>query len=191
VASGMDVSAITARRALESLVSDGVLVRRRGRGGGTFVAQAPSPIDDHAVRALRADEHEVRRLIDERMLMEATLAHFAAQRATDVQLAELAKHVEAAAAADTWAAFHLADRAFHLGVGAASGCQAAVRHAKVLKALYRYYLPYPIEHLHASNEQHRAILAAIVARDPVAALTESYEHVAALHTEMFIGFDAR
>jgi GntR family transcriptional regulator, transcriptional repressor for pyruvate dehydrogenase complex len=191
VASGMDVSAITARRALESLVTDGVLVRRPGRGGGTFVAPAPSHIDDPAVRAMRADEHAVRRLVDERMLMESTLAHFAARHATDAQLAELAEHVDAAAAAETWAAFHSADRAFHLGIGAASGCPAAGRHAEVLHALYRYYLPYPIEHLHASNEQHRAILAALVARDPVAALTETYEHVAVLHAEMFIGFDDR
>jgi GntR family transcriptional regulator, transcriptional repressor for pyruvate dehydrogenase complex len=191
VASGMDVSAITARRALESLVTDGVLVRRRGRGGGTFVARAASRIDDPAVRALRADEHAVRRLVDERLLMESTLAHLAAQRATDAQLAELAKHVDAAAAADTWAAFHLADRAFHLGIGAASGCPAAARHAEVLQSLYRYYVPYPIEHLHASNEQHRAILAALVARDPVGALTKTYEHVAVLHAEMYFGFDAR
>jgi GntR family transcriptional regulator, transcriptional repressor for pyruvate dehydrogenase complex len=191
VASGMEVGAITARRALESLVTDGVLVRRRGRGGGTFVAADPSHVDDDAVRALRADEHAVRRLIDERLLMESTLTHLAAQRATDVQLAELARHVDAAAAADTWVAFHLADRAFPLGIGAASGCPAAARHAEVLQALYRYYVPYPIEHLHASNQQHRAILAALVARDPVAALTAAYEHVAVLYAEMFIGFDAR
>jgi DNA-binding FadR family transcriptional regulator len=190
VAAGMDISAITARRALENLVADGVLVRRRGRGGGTFVAPVPSRSEDPAVRALRADEHAVRRLIDERMLMEPTLAHLAAQHGTDAQFAELAEHIEAAAAADTWAAFHLADRAFHLGIGIASGSPAAARHAEMLQALYRYYVPYPIEHLHASNEQHRAILAALVARDPGEALTQTYKHVAALHAEMFVGFDA-
>jgi GntR family transcriptional repressor for pyruvate dehydrogenase complex len=191
VASGMDVSAITARRALESLVDDGVLVRRPGRGGGTFVAPRPVRVDDPAVRAMRADEHTVRRLIDERLLMESALAHLAALRATDAQLAELAENVEAAAVADTWAAFHSADRAFHLGVGAASGSPAAARHAEVLHALYRYYVPYPIEHLHASNEQHRAILAALVAHDPVEAVAATYAHVNALNVEMFIGLDAR
>jgi DNA-binding FadR family transcriptional regulator len=191
VASGMDVSAITARRALESLVDDGVLVRRPGRGGGTFVASRPVRVDDPAVRAMRADEHTVRRLIDERLLMESALAHLAAIHATDAQLAQLAEHVEAAAVAHTWAAFHSADRAFHLGVGAASGSQAATRHAEVLHALYRYYVPYPIEHLHASNEQHRAILAALVAHDPVGAVAATYAHVEVLYAEMFIGLDAR
>ncbi|MGA7204801.1 MAG: GntR family transcriptional regulator, partial [Specibacter sp.] len=37
VALGLSVSPITARRALTSLADDGVVVRRRGRSGGTFV----------------------------------------------------------------------------------------------------------------------------------------------------------
>ena len=42
VARGLSVSPITARRALTSLAEDGVLVRRRGRTGGTFVADPPN-----------------------------------------------------------------------------------------------------------------------------------------------------
>jgi DNA-binding GntR family transcriptional regulator len=38
VALGLSVSPITARRALASLAEQGVVVRRRGRAGGTFVA---------------------------------------------------------------------------------------------------------------------------------------------------------
>ncbi|MFC7766818.1 GntR family transcriptional regulator [Leucobacter soli] len=41
IATGLEVSSITARRGLESLMDDGVLVRRPGRGGGTFVAETP------------------------------------------------------------------------------------------------------------------------------------------------------
>jgi DNA-binding GntR family transcriptional regulator len=40
VALGLSVSPITARRALASLAEQGVVVRRRGRAGGTFVADA-------------------------------------------------------------------------------------------------------------------------------------------------------
>ncbi len=41
VALGLSVSPITARRALTSLAEEGVVVRRRGRNGGTFVADEP------------------------------------------------------------------------------------------------------------------------------------------------------
>ena len=41
VALGLSVSPITARRALASLAEQGVVVRRRGRAGGTFVADSP------------------------------------------------------------------------------------------------------------------------------------------------------
>jgi DNA-binding FadR family transcriptional regulator len=44
VALGLSVSPITARRALASLADQGVVVRRRGRAGGTFVADEPPTI---------------------------------------------------------------------------------------------------------------------------------------------------
>lgn len=67
LAAGLEVSVITARRALESLVDDGVLERRRGRGGGTFVAADPPTINDSSVTAYRADADAILRLIDQRL----------------------------------------------------------------------------------------------------------------------------
>ena len=89
IAGGLEVSHITARRALESLVAEGVLVRRRGRGGGTFVADDPPTLDDSSVTAYRADEQAILRLIDQRSLMESAIVAAAALRATAAQCDEL------------------------------------------------------------------------------------------------------
>src|SRR5690606_24312304 len=94
IAAGLEVSEITARRALESLVVDGVLVRRPGRGGGTFVADDPPPVDDESVRAYRMDEQAIRSLIDQRSLMESAIVFEAAQRATPAQCDELDALIE-------------------------------------------------------------------------------------------------
>ena len=50
VALGLSVSPITARRALASLAEQGVVVRRRGRGGGTFVADNPPRRSSRSLR---------------------------------------------------------------------------------------------------------------------------------------------
>ena len=81
VAAALDVSEITARRAVKSLAEEGLLRRVRGRSGGTFVADdAPAAAGraGGAVQAYRADAEAVHRLIDQRLLAETSLTHFAA-----------------------------------------------------------------------------------------------------------------
>ena len=52
IAAALGVSEITARRALVSLCADGVLERRRGRSGGTLVAERPVKGEGHRDRGL-------------------------------------------------------------------------------------------------------------------------------------------
>jgi GntR family transcriptional repressor for pyruvate dehydrogenase complex len=191
VAAALDVAEITVRRALKSLADEGVLIRRRGRNGGTFVASSTSaPVD--AVSAYRADSVEVHRLIDRRVLIECTLAHYAAINATADQIAGLTGHVEAAAAAENWTDYHFADEQFHLGVATASGLPWALPHyTEVLYGLYRYFLPYPIEYLHSANEDHAQLVAALSRRDPIAAVSITERHVSVLHEKMFVGLAER
>jgi GntR family transcriptional repressor for pyruvate dehydrogenase complex len=191
VAGGLDVSAITARRALEGLAAEGVLVRRRGRHGGTFVETEPASPGDVAVSAYRAAGDEVHRLIDERLLMESAVAHEAALRATPDDLAVLRRYVQAGARAESWAAFHAADRAFHRAVAEASRLAAAPRYVDVLERLYRYFVPYPIEFLRHSNDQHRDLVDALERRDPVAAVDITRQHVGSLHDDMFVSLGHR
>jgi len=186
LAAGLDVSEITARRALEQLVADGMLVRRRGRHGGTFVAEKLQITGDHAVRTYLEAADEVHRLIDQRMLMESAVVHAAVMEGSDAELRAIQAHVDAGAAATSWATFHAADRAFHIAFAEASHLDAAARYLEVLDALHRFFVPYPLEHLRQSNDEHRAILRAALDRDAGAAVRTTRDHVRGLHRDMFM-----
>lgn len=188
IAEALDVSEITARRALESLAEDGTLTRRRGRGGGTFVADKKLT-SSGAVDVYRGDAQEVHRLIDARILLESALLHHAAQNATDEQIAQLQTHIEAAGAAANWGEYHLADERFHAGLATAAGLPWAMPHyLDVLTRLYRYFIPYPIDQLRLANHDHERILDAVRRHDPVDAVAEISAHVSALHSTMFVGY---
>lgn len=192
VAGALDVSEITVRRALKSLADDGVLVRRRGRNGGTFVADQASAGAVDAVTAYRADSAEVHSLIDRRVLLECAITHHAALNATADQLDELDAFVEQAASAQNWTDYHAADEKLHAGVALASGLTWALPYYhEVLYALYRYFLPYPVAYLHRVNHEHAELVAALRRKDPVAAVEVIERHVSALHDSMFVGLGER
>lgn len=188
VAAGLSVGTITARRALTSLADEGIVVRRRGRHGGTFVAEEPPP---EALRALTvgpADFAAVHQLVDRRLLFECSVTHFAALGATDRQLDELDGLATTMAASATWADYHQADERFHRLVGAASGLDGArEQYQRVLAELYGYFLPYPISELHAANQDHVELVAALRDRDVVRSVAIARRHVDVLHRTMFMG----
>ncbi len=188
IAGAMDVSEITVRRALTALAHDGVLERRRGRNGGTLVAANPTLGTVTEADAYRSATTEVHDLIDQRLLLECGVAHLAARSATRAQLAALRRLVRVMDRASTWAEFHTADEHFHRAVADATALPtAAAQYGVVLRELYRYYLPYPMDYLRASNCEHRDLVDAIAARDAVRAVNVAHGHVATLHDTMFVG----
>jgi DNA-binding FadR family transcriptional regulator len=196
LAKTLDVGEITARRAIESLAEEGVVERRRGRAGGTFVASSgqrrAADAGADAVAAYLADSDEVHRLIEVRLLLEAALTHHAALRATPAEIEQLRRHVDDAGAAATWADYHLADERFHRGVARVSGLDWAIGYYDtVLTDLYAYFLPYPIAYLHDTNREHAALVDALARHDPVRAVSIIEAHVAVLHESMFVGLQER
>ncbi len=190
VADALGVGVSTVRRAFRSLADDGVVVRRRGRAGGTFVTAHPRTDRVEATAAYRSDADTVTDLIDRRALMESSLAQFAASAATADQLAELEKHIAAAASATDWSAFHAADERFHRGVAAASGqIWALESYGRTLESLYRYFVPYPVAYLQANNLEHVRLLEALRRGDGATAGEIARDHVLALHGSMFTGLD--
>lgn len=191
VAAGLEVSPITARRALESLVADGVLVRRPGRGGGTFVADAPPSLNDSSVSAYRADDRAIQRLIDQRVLMESAIVHEAARRATPAQCRELDRLVLETQEAQTWAEYSVADNGFHHFCAEISELPEVPTYLETYEALHKYFVPYPLERLQGSSDEHRALIAAFRAHDQAAAVSIARKHVGALRRDMFPSLSKR
>ena len=190
IAAGLEVSPITARRGLESLVADGVLVRRPGRGGGTFVTEAPPQLDDPGVLAYRADGRTIHRLVEQRSLMESAIVHAAALRATPEECDQLDELIAQSQASRDWMEHHVPDAKFHRLVADMSGLPEKNAYLAVYEELIRYFVPYPQPRLEVSRDEHRALVAAFRRHDPVAAVAVIRDHVSALHREMFVGLEA-
>lgn len=188
IAAALDVGEITVRRALASLHADGLLERRRGRGGGTLVAERPSRRAVAEVEAYRSVAAEVHHLVDHRLVLECGIAHLAATNADHSTLDVLDQLVEDMDRAPSWAEFHGCDERFHLAVAAATGISSATGpYGAVLRELHRYFLPYPMQALRESNCEHRTLVDAIRRGDPAAAADIARRHVDVLHRTMFVG----
>lgn len=187
-AAAMGVAQITVRRALSALEREGVVTRRPGRSGGTFVAERPSRHTVAQVAAYQKDSERVHRLIDERVVLETGFAHLAAARLDQQGLEGLDRCIADMDAADSWAGFRAADERFHLGIARGAGAAPALGlYERVTRELYLYFLPYPMSYLRESNEEHRRIRAALGAGDAALAAGLLVEHVAALHRTMYVG----
>jgi len=188
IAEAMAVSQVTVRRALTALAKEGVLERRRGRNGGTMVTAKPRLGSVTETDAYRDAAAEVHSLIDQRLLFECGIAHLSALSATKTQLTGLRRLVGIMDRATTWADFHSADERFHMAVAAATKLPGATdRYGLVLRELYRYYLPYPVDYLRESNREHRELVEAISERDALGAVQVARRHVETLHKTMFVG----
>ena len=187
LASTFGVSAMTVRRALKFLADQGVVTRRRGRHGGTFVVAAPSRRVLSEFAAYRTASGDVFDLIDYRLVLECGTAHLAASRATAADIARLRELVRAMDEAESWVGFRAIDPRFHLEVAAIAGSSGATRAlAETLARLFRFYLPYPISYLRASNREHEALVDAIAAHDGAGAVAVIERHIAELHRTVFV-----
>lgn len=187
LAATFGIAPITVRRALRSLRNLGVLERRRGRAGGTFVASDPPRQVLQEFESYKTASGEVVELIDHRLALESGLAHLAARRARPEQVERLRGLVHAMDRAETWTAFRALDPRFHLELAGAAGADGAARTlAGVLGRLFRFFVPYPIEYLHARNREHAALVGALEARDPSAAAAVAERHITELYETVFV-----
>jgi DNA-binding FadR family transcriptional regulator len=188
IAQALDVGEITVRRALTSLAAEGVVERRRGRGGGTVVAARPPRGVVAEITAYEEARADVQALIDHRALLECGIVHLAATRATAAEIRRLRELVAEMDESPTWAHFHRTDERFHLAIAAITRMPAgAQQYQRVLTELYRYYLPYPLDFLRRSNDEHRRLVDAMAQGHLAAAVEIALQHVEVLHHTMFVG----
>jgi DNA-binding FadR family transcriptional regulator len=187
IALGLSVSPMTARRAMASLAEAGIVVRRRGRDGGTFVAEDPPAQELARLREVNASPAAIHALVDRRMLAECAVTHFAVINASSAEFDHLEELTREMAAAKNWSQYHQADSRFHLSVAEASHLGTAVEsYATVLTELYEHFIPYPIEALHRANRDHIALVQALRRRNVQESVDLARAHVDVLHNTMFM-----
>jgi GntR family transcriptional regulator, transcriptional repressor for pyruvate dehydrogenase complex len=165
LADQLGIARSTLRQALTSLTESGHLVALRGRGGGTFVSDAPPLAESSRVELSEGDWRE---LLDYRVSVEVGAAVLAAERAGPQHLAPLHAHVETMRAAVDFSAYRRADVFFHLGVAEASHSArllAAMTDVQGKMSELIAHIAHPAPVLARSNEQHAALVAALERRE--------------------------
>jgi GntR family transcriptional regulator, transcriptional repressor for pyruvate dehydrogenase complex len=172
LAEQLGVSAMTLRDALASLREQGLLVTRRGRGGGSFV-QAPSGRRRSGSAALRAySVNDLRDLLDHHRAITTAIAALAAERAGESDQARLRADDERFERAGSAPERRRADARFHVDLAVAAHSarltSEEVRFQGEISGLL-WLLPGAGPDLEAHRAGHGEIIAALAARDPEAA----------------------
>lgn len=180
------VGRATVQKAIALLEADGLVERRRGRRGGTFLVGATSPDGDaqRLIEALRRNRDEIAEALEFRLAVEPPAAALAALKGRAEGLQQVAVAVEAAAAARSDAEFMEHDTEFHLAVGRAGGNRFLAEAIERLRLVLNdalAALPDSDAWHSWSNEEHGRIVAALLARDAETARDAMAAHV--LHAE--------
>lgn len=130
LAAQMGVATVTLREALSTLRERGLVVTRRGRGGGTFVrapADAREPLRHFGV-------HELQELGDQRAAISGAAAKLAAERALDEEVRRLEEQVDRLAEATGAGERRRADTLLTIGIAAAAQSSRLTREEARLRA---------------------------------------------------------
>ena len=163
----MGASRTPLREALHRLEQEGLLARRP-RGG-------------YELKPL--DPAEVEEAVESRSLLESYAASLAARRATEQVLAGLERNIaqfEAAHRRQDPAALAALNAEFHAMLARAAGSRLLIRLLEVLEGMVERISRESATGMEAgcwSLDEHRAILAALRARDPEAAARAAAGHV--------------
>jgi GntR family transcriptional repressor for pyruvate dehydrogenase complex len=173
----LEISRSTLRQALTALAQSGHLHAIRGRGGGTFVAQRPPPIDP-PTRELLASWRDA---CDVRFGVELGIAALVAARASDEELAPLDDLVTAMDdMTEDFPGYRQADVRFHIGLAEATHSPRLVALATEAQGAMTdliSYIAHPPEILEHANTQHAQILSRVRAHDADAAVRIMAEHL--------------
>ena len=156
----------TVRDAIKSLSDAGYLVSRRGRYGGTFLAdELPAPSDDESgiTRGEIDDALRLREILDVGAARMAAGRRLSAAERTGL-LARLAE-VRGAGRGD----YRRLDSRLHLSIAEAAGVPSLVplvaeNRMRINSLLDR--IPLLVRNIGHSDDQHEAVVAAILAGDP-------------------------
>jgi GntR family transcriptional repressor for pyruvate dehydrogenase complex len=173
----LGIARSTLRQALTALVQTGHLHATRGRGGGTFVADALPPAEPPSDELLAS----WRDVCDHRLAVELGVAVLAAERAQPEALAPLDAlvHTMQERVGD-FPAYRRADVRFHVMLAETTGSArlvSATTEAQGAMGGLIHHIPHPPEVLAWSNAQHARLLASVERHDAHAAVRVMTEHL--------------
>ncbi|MEZ0342767.1 FadR/GntR family transcriptional regulator [Mycobacterium sp. pV006] len=175
----LGVSRDTVREAIKSLAEAGYLVTRRGRYGGTFLAdELPAP-RGAAQRLDRAEMDDILRL---REILEVGAVRTAAQRRLTTGAREALRNRLADVRAASPQDFRRLDSRLHLAIAEAAGVPSLVPLVAQNRMRLNELLdgiPLLTRNIAHSDDQHEAIVAAILAGDAQTAAQTMTAHVRA------------
>ena len=177
LAARLGVSRDTVREAIKSLSDAGYLVSRRGRYGGTFLAERLPAVTGGADGVSRAE-------IDDALRLREILEVGAARMAAEMALTAAEREVLSTRLADVRAAdpddYRRLDSRLHLAIAEAAGSPSLVlliaENRMRLNALLDR-IPLLGRNIAHSDDQHDAIVQAILAGDPDRAGAAMLAHV--------------
>jgi GntR family transcriptional regulator, transcriptional repressor for pyruvate dehydrogenase complex len=188
LATTLQVGRSTVREAIRAMESLGILEARPGEG--TFLVSNPSEQrpDPVTANAFKSWENQ-RKLFEVRMVIEPDLAALAARRASFEQIVKMRNILEEQDALVKRGETGIkSDTAFHFLLAEAAGNDVLVR---IMDSLMSLLHETREATLHTggrsvrSMKQHRTILRAIEARDPVAAERRMREHISEMEQLVF------
>jgi DNA-binding FadR family transcriptional regulator len=173
----LGIARSTLRQALTALVQSGHLHAVRGRGGGTFVADALPPAEPPSDELLAS----WRDVCDQRLAVELGVAVLAAERAQPEALAPLDAlvHTMQERVGD-FPAYRRADVRFHVMLAETTGSArlvSATTEAQGAMGALIHHIAHPAEVLAWSNAQHARLLASVERHDAHAAVRVMTEHL--------------
>jgi len=185
LAGRLGVSRDTLRAALASVAEAGYLVSRRGRYGGTFVSEVLPPEDRINAHSGRPGSAATPAEIEDTLVLRDILEVGAARVAASRSLSPSERQLLWTTLADTTAAdgddYRRLDSRLHITIGELTGSSSLVPLVADLRTRVNALLdgiPLLGPNIAHSNEQHEAIVIAILTGQPDRAAMAMLEHLA-------------
>jgi len=178
LATELHISRSMLRQALTTLVQSGHLISQRGRGGGTFVSEAPPLAERDDGQPLGAEDWAV---LDERVAVETGATILACERAGREDTQRLERLVERMAGASDFEEYRRADMRFHIGLAEAARSPRLITSMTEVQGQMSALIAriaHPEQVLTRSNTQHRRLVSLLTRGDSRRAVRLMRDHIA-------------
>lgn len=166
-----NASRITVREALAGLESKGLIQKRVGAKGGTFIQPVTANSHKRTAEEIKRDWELMLQVFEYRKIIEPEGAFLAAERITAGELDQLQSYLDQSLEPEcTREWFRALDVKFHLAIAKASGnpyLESAVRHIRTKINPALDLMPYNEEVRRVNYEVHTEILTALKAHDSI------------------------